>query len=166
MDSPGTRAEMGLDDQLCFALYAATHAITRRYRPLLDEIGLTYPQYLVMLALWQDGPATVGRLAQRLRVDSHAVTPLIRRLEAAGLVSRRQGIDRRQVVVVASERGQQLRVAAARAQAQVACAAGLAPEELTDLRHRLRALADQLAPEPRSSLSAADGATTTDRTSS
>lgn len=160
------RTGMGLDDQLCFALYAATHAITRRYRPLLEEIGLTYPQYLVMLALWQDGPATVGRLARRLRIDSHAVTPLVRRLEAAGLVSRRQGLDRRQVVVVASERGQELEVAATHAQEQVACAAGLAPEELADLRHRLHALADQLAPEHRSSSSTADGATTTDGTSS
>lgn len=87
-----------LDDQLCFALYAATNAITRSYRPLLGEIGLTYPQYLVMLTLWQDGSAPVGRIAHRLELDSHAVSPLVDRLEAAGLVVRRPGADRRQVV--------------------------------------------------------------------
>lgn len=70
-----------LDDQLCFALYAATHAITRRYRPLLQEIGLTYPQYLVMLIVWQEDCATVGHIARRLELDSHAVTPLVDRLQ-------------------------------------------------------------------------------------
>jgi DNA-binding MarR family transcriptional regulator len=104
-----------LDDQLCFALYAATHAITRRYRPLLERIGLTYPQYLVMLTLWQDGPATVGRIADRLQLDSHAVTPLVARLEGAGLVRRRRGSDRRRVVVEATERGRDLHAPAARA---------------------------------------------------
>ena len=150
-----------LDDQLCFALYAATHAITRRYRPLLDEIGLTYPQFLVMLTLWQDGPAPVGRIGRRLELDSHSVTPLIERLEVAGLVSRRRGIDRRQVVVGATQRGRDLEAAAAEAQAQVACATGLDPLELADLRRRLRALAGPLAPQTRSSPRPA-GRTTTE----
>ena len=140
-----------LDDQLCFALYAATHAITRRYRPLLDEIGLTYPQYLVMLTLWQGGPATVGQIALRLELDSHAVTPLVERLEVAGLVCRRSGDDRRQVVVSATEVGRDLEAAAAAAQAEVACATGLEPLELADLRRRLRTLAGQLTPQTRSS---------------
>ncbi len=145
-----------LDEQLCFALYAATHAITRRYRPLLDEIGLTYPQYLVMLILWQDGPATVGQIALRLDLDSHAVTPLADRLEVAGLVRRRRGTDRRQVVVAATKRGRDLEGAAARAQAEVACATGLAPLELANLRRQLRLLADQLTPETRYSPHPAD----------
>lgn len=136
-----------LEDQLCFALYAATHAITRRYRPLLDDIGLTYPQYLLMLILWQDGSATVGRIAHRLELDSHAVTPLVDRLEVAGLVRRARGTDRRHVVVAATKRGRDLQGAAARAQAQVARATGLAPVELVDLRRRLRLLADELTPE-------------------
>lgn len=137
-----------LDDQLCFALYAATHAITRRYRPLLDEIGLTYPQYLLMLVLWSDGPSAVGRIAQRLELDSHAVTPLVERLEAAGLVRRERGLDRRQVLVTATEQGIDLEGAAARAQGEVACATGLDDLDLADLRRRLRTLAAQLAPQP------------------
>lgn len=137
-----------LDDQLCFALYAATHAITRRYRPLLEAIGLTYPQYLVMLTLWQDGAATVGEIARRLELDSHAVTPLVGRLEAAGLVGRRRGTDRRQVVVAATESGRELESTASAAQADVACATGLEPAELADLRDRLRDLSGQLDPRP------------------
>ena len=134
-----------LDDQLCFALYAATHAITRRYRPLLDEIGLTYPQYLVMLTVWQDGPAPVGQIARRLELDSHAVTPLVDRLEAAGVVVRSRGADRRQVVVTVTEHGRELAAGAARAQADVACATGLEPAELADLRQRLHALTERLS---------------------
>ena len=136
-----------LDDQLCFALYAATHAITRRYRPLLEGIGLTYPQYLVMLTLWQDGPAPVGRIARRLELDSHAVTPLVERLEVAGLVQRGRGTDRRQVVVAVTARGRDLETAAARVQAEVACATGLDPVALVDLRGLLRALSAHLSPE-------------------
>ena len=140
-----------LDDQLCFALYAATNAITRSYRPLLGEIGLTYPQYLVMLALWQDGAAPVGQIARRLELDSHAVSPLVDRLEASGLVVRRPGTDRRQVVVEATGPGRDLEAAAMRVQARVACDTGLAPLDLADLRRRLRELAAQLTPELRSS---------------
>ncbi len=136
-----------LDDQLCFALYAATNAITRRYRPLLSEIGLTYPQYLVMLTLWQDGAAPIGQVARRLELDSHAVSPLVDRLESAGLVVRRSGADRRQVLVKLTGPGRDLEAAAARAQARVACDTGLAPLELADLRRRLRELAAQLTPE-------------------
>ena len=155
-------ANLRLDEQLCFALYAATHAITRRYRPLLDELGLTYPQYLVMLALWQDGPTTVGRIAQRLELDSHAVTPLVERLEVAGLVGRRHGTDRRQVVVAATETGRDLEPAAAAAQAEVSCATGLDPDELADLRRRLRVLAGLLTPRTRTSPHLAGGSTTTE----
>lgn len=151
-----------LDDQLCFALYAATHAITRRYRPLLDEIGLTYPQYLLMLTLWQDGPGTVGRIAQRLELDSHAVTPLAERLEASGLVSRRPGVDRREVVIAATERGLDLEAAASRVQAEVACATGLDPLDLADLRRQLRTLSQQLAAQPHPLSQTASGADTTE----
>ncbi len=135
-----------LDDQLCFALYAATHAITRRYRPLLEQIGLTYPQYLLMLIVWQDDCATIGQIARRLKLDSHAVTPLVDRLEGSGLVCRSRGTDRRKVVVTATARGRDLQERAARAQVQVACASGLAPTELADLRRQLHLLADQLTP--------------------
>ncbi|WP_160011814.1 MarR family winged helix-turn-helix transcriptional regulator [Nocardioides sp. AX2bis] len=137
--------DLRLDDQLCFALYAATHAITRRYGPLLEAIDLTYPQYLVMLTLWQDGPSTVGGIARRLELDSHAVTPLAERLETAGLVHRRRGTDRREVVVELTEQGRDLEAAAARVQAEVACATGLARDDLADLRERLRALSGELS---------------------
>lgn len=138
--------DLRLEDQLCFALYAATHAITRRYRPLLEQHGLTYPQYLLMLIIWQDGSATVGRIARRLELDSHAVTPLVTRLEVAGLLQRARGTDRRRVVIAATQRGRDLRKAVIGAQAQVAGATGLAPLELADLRRRLRLLTDQLNP--------------------
>lgn len=157
MPETDTVGGLRLDDQLCFALYAATHAITRRYRPLLLEIGLTYPQYLVMLTLWQDGPAPIGQVARRLELDSHAVTPLVERLEVAGLVRRQPGVDRRQVVVETTERGRDLREAAAAAQSEVACATGLDPADLADLRARLRTLAAALDPLPRSSPASCGG---------
>jgi DNA-binding MarR family transcriptional regulator len=140
-----------LDDQLCFALYAATHAITRRYRPLLEAIGLTYPQYLLMLILWQDGCTTVGQIAHRLELDSHAVTPLVARLDVAGLVHRAVGSDRRQVMVSATARGRELQKAAAAAQAHVADDTGLTPSEMANLRHRLRQLTEQLTIDTRCS---------------
>lgn len=152
-----------LDDQLCFALYAATHAITRRYRPLLEEIGLTYPQYLLMLILWHDGPTTVGQIARRLDLGSHAITPLVARLQAAGLVHRTRGADRRQVTVTATERGYDLKSAATRVQAQVVADTGLALFELADLRRRLHDLADQLSHDPRSSPHAAGEPRDTER---
>ena len=99
------KSRLALDDQLCFALYAATNAVVRAYRPLLGEFGLTYPQYLVMLALWQDGTAPVHALAERLHLGSNAVTPLVDKLEAAGFVTRARGTDRRVVFVALTEAG-------------------------------------------------------------
>ena len=147
-----------LDDQLCFALYAATNAITRRYRPLLGELGLTYPQYLVMLVLWQDGPSSVGGLAGRLELEPHAVSPLLRRLERAGLLERRRATDRRRSIVSLTARGRALERDAARAQAAVACATGLEPDDLDRLRDRLRELAGTLASERAEAPARADAA--------
>lgn len=141
----GSPAQLRLDDQLCFALYAATHAITRSYRPLLGEIGLTYPQYLVMLTLWQDGPAPIGAIARRLELDSHAVTPLVRRLEKDGFVARQRGTDRRHVVIDLTARGAELEHAAARAQREVVCGTGLSDVDLAALRRQLRDLSGELA---------------------
>lgn len=99
-----------LDLQLCFPLYAASRALTRAYAPLLAEAGLTYPQYLTMLALWSaDAPPTVGDLGRRLRLDSGTLTPLLKRLEAMGLVTRtRDAADERRVVVALTEAGDAL----------------------------------------------------------
>src|ERR1700716_965582 len=95
-----------LDDQLCFALYAASRAVTNRYRPLLDELDLTYPQYLVMLVLWQHGAVSVKDVGAALHLDYGTLTPLIKRLEAAGLVRReRRADDERSVAVSLTEQG-------------------------------------------------------------
>ena len=93
-------ASLLLDEQLCFALYAAQRAVTAAYRPLLDELGLTYPQYLVLLVLWERGETTVKELAAALRLDYGTLSPLLKRLEAAGLVRReRAAHDERSVLV-------------------------------------------------------------------
>jgi DNA-binding MarR family transcriptional regulator len=84
---------LALDEQLCFALYAASRAMTARYRPMLEAIGLTYPQYLVMLVLWDDGPSTVSQIGSRLRLDSGTLSPLLKRLEQHGLITRRRRAD-------------------------------------------------------------------------
>ena len=89
-----------LDDQLCFALYSASRAVTAVYRPLLDELNLTYPQYLVLLVLWEDGTSSVGHLGTRLHLDSGTLSPLLKRLEATGYIRRdRSGEDERRVDV-------------------------------------------------------------------
>ncbi len=137
---------LALDDQLCFALYAATNAIVRAYRPLLAGIGLTYPQYLLMLVLWQDGDRAVHELAERLALPAHAMSPILDRLQAAGLlVRRRTAPDRRVVHVQLTPAGDELRTAAARVQDEVACATRLAPDALATLRSELQALARGMA---------------------
>ncbi|EAU42113.1 transcriptional regulator (MarR family) protein [Fulvimarina pelagi HTCC2506] len=134
-----------LDDQLCFALYAAANAITRSYAPLLGQIDLTYPQYLVMLVLWQDGTSTVSAIAKRLELTPNSVTPLLDRLEKSGFVERmRNSEDRRVIHVRLSERGMALEAVAADAQALVQCRTGLSDTPLAELREQLRSLSAQL----------------------
>ena len=100
--------QLRLDDQLCFALYAATNAVTRTYRPLLAKIGITYPQYLVMLVLWQHGPNSVGAVGKRLHLAASAITPLVDQLERAGMVARARGTaDRRVVQVRLTDKGRE-----------------------------------------------------------
>ncbi len=141
--------KLSLDDQLCFALYAATNAVVRAYRPLLTEIGLTYPQYLVMLVLWQDGARTVGEIAARLELPGHAISPLLDRLARAGLIERqRTGPDRRVVRVRLTAAGTGLELAAARVKRTVACQTGLDPAALAELRQELRELAVRMTPAP------------------
>src|SRR3712207_7644033 len=84
---------VALDDQLCFALYAASRAVTARYRPMLEQLGLTYPQYLVMMLLWEQDNQTVGQLGARLALDSGTLSPLLKRLTAAGLVTRHRRVE-------------------------------------------------------------------------
>jgi DNA-binding MarR family transcriptional regulator len=145
MSSQPTSPTAGrLDDQLCFALYAATNAITRVYRPQLKKIGLTYPQYLVLLVLWE-GSQQVGEIAERLRLPSHAVSPILDRLEQADLVRRtRLSDDGRIVLIELTDAGRQLEARAAQVQEHVRCATVLDPDEVDGLRAALVALRERL----------------------
>ena len=139
----GTRLQ--LDDQLCFAIYVANNALTRAYRPLLRELGITYPQYLTLVALWQHGPATVHEIAEYLDLPANALTPLLQRLETAGLVVRRRSPrDGRALLVQLTSAGVQLEASAAAVQRAVGHATGLSPQTLGALRDELHDLADVL----------------------
>ncbi|MFI8189816.1 MarR family winged helix-turn-helix transcriptional regulator [Streptomyces sp. NPDC085946] len=141
-EDDGTEGAPLLDEQLCFALYAAHRAVTAAYRPLLDELGLTYPQYLVLLVLWQRGETTVKELAGALRLDYGTVSPLLKRLEGAGLVRReRAAHDERSVLVAPTGRGEELRERAARLPGALLAATGLGEPEVARLREELWRLA-------------------------
>ena len=134
---------LSLDRQLCFALYSASLALTKFYKPLLGALGLTYPQYLVMLALWQRDAVAVSDLGRELRLDSGTLTPLLKRLEAAGLLARRRdAADERRVRLHLTPAGQALKRRSAALPAQLACATGCPPEELAGLTVRVQALRD------------------------
>lgn len=127
-----------LKRQVCFSLYAASRAATAVYRPLLQELGLTYPQYLVMLLLWERDGASVRELGEELQLDSGTLSPLLKRLESAGLLERRRAPDdERRVAVHLTARGGALREQAARVPAQIAEAAGLTRAEVEQLNSTL-----------------------------
>ena len=137
---------LALDHQLCFALYSSSLAMTKLYKPLLDPLGLTYPQYLAMLVLWEGDGVTVSQLGERLMLDSGTLTPLLKRLEAAGLVQRlRDSADERRVLLQLTREGRALRRRALAVPAAVACAAGCELDELQRLTTRLKTLRDQLS---------------------
>ncbi|MEO5755995.1 MAG: MarR family transcriptional regulator [Mesorhizobium sp.] len=130
-----------LDQHLCFALYSASGLMTRLYRPLLEPLGLTYPQYLTMLALWEHAPRTVGELGDTLGLDSATLTPLLKRLEASGMVTRRRdAADERRVLVEPTDRGRALRESAKAVSAAMRCNSPLDGEELKSLHHSLTRL--------------------------
>ena len=134
-----------LERMLCFDLYAANHAFARVYKPLLDPLGLTYPQYLVMLTLWAEAPLSVGEIGGRLGLSSNTLTPLIKRLETAGLVVRaRDGADERRVRVDLTDRGRGLADRAAHVPHCVASATGMTHDELRALQLQLRRLSATL----------------------
>ncbi|QHM77372.1 Organic hydroperoxide resistance transcriptional regulator [Mixta theicola] len=138
-------APLLLDNQLCFALYSANLAMHKLYRQLLTQLELTYPQYLVMLVLWQRDDVTVSDIGERLFLDSATLTPLLKRLEAAGLVSRRRSrLDERQVVVTLSAAGRALREKALSIPESVLCAIDCDPEALQTLKAQLDRLRDNL----------------------
>jgi DNA-binding MarR family transcriptional regulator len=131
-----------LDRQLCFALYGAANRVTRLYRPLLEALGLTYPQYLAMLVLWEASPRTVGALGEALDLESSTLTPLLKRLESQGLVARtRDPEDERRVVITLTPAGDALRDKAKAVPEQLFCKLNMPLDELGDLRERLKGLA-------------------------
>ena len=139
---------VGLDDLLCFALYAASRAVTKRYGPLLEELGLTYPQYLVMLVLWEHGSVPIKDIGAALQLDYGTLTPLIKRLESAGLVRReRSAEDERTVRVSLTEQGAALREKARNVPFVIAEAMGLELEEFRDAILLLRRIAANVSAE-------------------
>jgi DNA-binding MarR family transcriptional regulator len=143
-ETEATEGSLLLDDQLCFALYAAQRAVTSVYRPLLEELGLTYPQYLVLLVLWERGETTVKELAAALRLDYGTVSPLLKRLESAGLVRReRAAHDERSVLVACTGRAEELREHAARVPGALLAATDLGGEDAARLREELWRLAEK-----------------------
>jgi len=132
-----------LDDQLCFAVYSAGMAIQRAYKPLLDGLGLTYPQYLVLNVLWREDGQTVGGIAEQLVLESSTLTPLLKRLEAAGLVRRtRNPGNERQVVVELTGRGRDLRARAGCLGEALLAASGQSPAQLAELNRDIKRLRD------------------------
>jgi DNA-binding MarR family transcriptional regulator len=135
-----------LDNQLCFALYSASLAMTKLYKPLLDELGLTYPQYLVMLVLWEGDGLMVSELGQRLSLDSGTLTPLLKRLEGAGLVSRVRAVeDERRVHIHLTAAGRRLKARAAKVPGCVLAASKCSVPELLRLTEQVRTLRERLA---------------------
>ena len=136
---------VALDDQLCFALYAASRAVTARYRPMLDAIGLTYPQYLVMMLLWETDHQTVGQLGSRLALDSGTLSPLLKRLTAAGLVTRHRRVeDERSVSIALTEAGRTLRDKAFAISESMIGTIAFDSGEFTELMDRLRVLTERV----------------------
>ena len=134
-----------LDNQVCFPLYAATRLVVQAYRPLLGELGLTYPQYLVMLVLWETDGASVGQIGEVLYLDSGTLTPLLKRLEKQALVSRRRRVeDDRTVENWLSDKGKALREKAAGIPTELICSANLSVDHLTELKANLECLLDKL----------------------
>ncbi len=135
---PSPATALALDNQLCFALYSTSLAMMRVYRGLLPKLGLTYPQYLVMLVLWEQDQLTVSEIGERLFLDSATLTPLLKRMEAQGLLQRaRARRDERQVIITLTEQGQALRADAGAVMPEVLCASQCSLEEVASLRDQL-----------------------------
>ena len=134
-----------LGNQLCFAIYSTAHAFNRVYKPLLDKLGLTYPQYLVMLVLWERDGVSVKNIGERLFLDSGTLTPLLKRLEAVELIQRtRSTEDERQVLIALTSRGQALREKARTVPQGILAASACSLTELSTMKNELVALRDRL----------------------
>jgi DNA-binding MarR family transcriptional regulator len=136
---------LALDMQLCFGLYSASLAMTKLYKPLLAPLGLTYPQYLVMLVLWEEDRQPVSAIGVRLTLDSGTLTPLLKRLEAAGLVQRlRDAADERRVLIQLTPAGRSMKARATSIPQQILCATDCQLDEVSSLTQRLKSLRDSL----------------------
>ena len=134
-----------LSDQLCFTLYTASKAVTAVYRPLLTQIGLTYPQYLVLLSLWEKDSQTVAELGAAVGLDSGTLSPLLKRLESAGYVGRqRSPQDERSVIVSLTNQGRKMEAAAARVRIEVENATGLTSAQFIELHRMLEQLTENI----------------------
>lgn len=134
-----------LQDQLCFAVYSLSLAISKVYRPMLKALDLTYSQYLVMLVLWESDQQTVSGIGDQLFLDSATLTPLLKRMEQAGLLKRlRSSQDERQVIICLTEQGQSMRIKANTIMDEMLCAMGCPLQELSELKIRLNILRNQL----------------------
>jgi DNA-binding MarR family transcriptional regulator len=134
-----------LDHQLCFSLYGATLAINRTYKPFLDRLGVTYPQYLVLSALWEADGQTIGAIAERLSLEPSTITPLVKRLEQAGFVGRlRNPADERQVQVRLTPKGRDLRADTACLTDALLTRSGLSVDQIVALNAQVQALRDAL----------------------
>jgi DNA-binding MarR family transcriptional regulator len=142
---PAADVPLLLGNQLCFAVYSTAHAFNRAYKPLLDRLGLTYPQYLVMLVLWERDGVPVKHIGERLLLDSGTLTPLLKRLEAAELVKRtRSTEDERQVLIAVTPRGQALKEKARAVPQAILAASACSIAELSAMKNELVALRDRL----------------------
>ena len=140
-----TFAALALDNQLCFALYSASLAMTKLYKPVLAPLGLTYPQYLTLLALWERDGQGVSELGEKLFLDSGTLTPLLKRMEAGGwLLRRRSSDDERRVLVHLTPQGQALRTQARKVPHSLAGSTGLGFDQIGQLTQRLQRLRSQL----------------------
>ena len=140
-----TPQELKLDNQLCFALYSSSLAMTKLYKPLLAELGLTYPQYLVMLVLWEQDDVTVSAIGDKLFLDSGTLTPLLKRLQAADLITRQRALDdERRVVITLTPAGRELQTRAARIPGCVLKASHCSVQEAIALTGQLKQLRNQL----------------------
>lgn len=134
-----------LDNQVCFALYAASRAMTAVYQPLLEPLGLTYPQYLVLLVLWETDGIRVSSIGERLHLDSGTLTPLLKRMETQGVIERRRNADDERVVEVhLTAAGKRLRKAATEIPKTLFCKAGMPGEDMVRLQKALRKLTQNL----------------------
>lgn len=145
MAKPAGDVPLLLANQLCFAVYSTAHAFNRFYKPLLDKLGLTYPQYLVMLVLWEEDGLPVKEIGERLFLDSGTLTPLLKRLEAAGLLKRtRSKEDERQVIVALTREGEALKEKARSLPLSILAASQCSVAELTALKSEIVSLREKL----------------------